>query len=168
MRRIALAFACLGLLAACGEPQAVVSDPAAVNDQAVGPVVEAQVPHATPPASVTYPQATGPVANYFTADMPVTYRGLWHWSKGPRACAVGSMISVEARTIVLSDIAYHLGDIEVNQSRGQIIDVVATTLSGTRVLMKLSTDGGWLHMTTMGPPLDLDLSDLPKEFGRCA
>lgn len=116
-----------------------------------------------------YPEATGPVANYFRAELPVTFHG--RWAADAAACAGAEALMIEGKSFTSPGLSAELGDIEVNEAAGAIIDVIANgkfvsagQVSDGRASMKLSLDGSRLRVFVMGMPVD---ANLPAELGRC-
>lgn len=130
------------------------------------PVVSAAEPVAPPTA---YPEANGPVANYFRAELPVTFQG--RWADQDAACAGEDALVIGAKTFASPGLTAELGDIEVNEADGQIIDVIANGMfrsdgqaSDGRASMTLSLDGLRLRVFVMGLAKD---PVLPPELVRC-
>ncbi len=130
------------------------------------PAVSAAEPVGQP---ADYPEATGPVANYFRADLPGSFQG--RWAEQDAACAGEGVLVIGGKTFASPGLSAEIGDIEVNEAGGQIIDVIANGMfqsdgqaSKGRASMKLSLDGSRLGVFVMGMPAD---PALPPELVRC-
>lgn len=135
-------------------------------------------PAAPPPAAATaepvvqpaaYPEAAGPIANYFRAEMPMSFQG--RWAEQDAACAGQNVLLIGATTIASPRLSAELGDVEINEAGGQIIDLVANGMfqsdgqaSDGRASMKLSLDRSRLRFFVMGLARD---PALPPELVRC-
>lgn len=135
-------------------------------------------PAAPPPAAATaepvvqpaaYPEAAGPVANYFRAEMPLSFQG--RWAEQDAACAGEAVLVIGAKAFAAPGLSAELGDIEINESGGQIIDVIANGMfrsdgqaSDGRASIRLSLDGSRLRFFVMGLARD---PALPPELVRC-
>ncbi len=109
------------------------------------------------------------MANYFRAELPVSFHG--RWAADAAACTGVAALVIDGKSIASSELSAELGDIEVNESAGAIIDVIANgrfvsggQASDGRASMKLSLDGSRLRVFVMGMPVD---ANLPAELGRC-
>ena len=159
-------IACLAVvvLAAC-QPGAETDPPFAVPAK---PVEAA--PEPTPDAQpAVYPEATGPVANFFRADVPESFQG--RWAGAAAACSSADVLAIGAKTFASPGLSAVLGDVEVNESAGVIIDLIANgtfTVAGQasdgRAILRLSVDGSRLQVFVMGLPAD---AKLPVEMQRC-
>lgn len=159
-----LGVACLVLigLAAC-QPGGSGDEP----QPAASPAVVSPVEPEMQPAA--YPEATGPVANYFRAELPASFQG--RWAEQVSACAGEDVFVIGAKAFESTGLSAEIGDIEVNESRGAIINLIANgtfksdgQVSEGRASMKLSLDGSRLNLFVMGMPRD---PALPPELVRC-
>ncbi len=131
-------------------------------------------PELAPPAEqgvrpAAYPEARGPVANYFRAEMPATFQG--RWASQDAACAGEDAFVIGANTIASPALSAEIDDIEVNEAGGEIIDVIANGVfsfdgqsSRGRASMKLSVDGARLLVVVLGQASG---PALPPELVRC-
>jgi len=144
--------------------------PGAGSDQpqvATTPAVVA--PPEPVPQPAAYPEAGGHVANYFRAELPVSFQG--RWAADAAACAGVEVLVIDGKSFASPRLSAELGDIEVNESGGMIINVIANSrfvsagqVADGRASMTLSLDGSRLRVFVMGMSVD---PDLPAELGRC-
>ncbi len=122
-----------------------------------------------PTETVVFPQPSGPVADYFIAELSVSAQG--RWAADVAACAAENIIVLGPKTFSYGGVSGELGDIAVNASAGVILDMSGSgrfTAGGQssdgRISMTLSVDGSRLRVFVTGMPAR---PDLRMEAQRC-